>query len=148
MDQCTLYIKVRAASDLAALLTTMLPVYSMVGDLADGAAALRTEEQELTLLYNSLETDGDDFAAMLEEMYDFFASTETEAKAVQASLLEDIRTFNAALTVVAEEDMDDATFGSLMGLAGELDGLILLPPGDLYNSEGQLVLNSDGESDF
>jgi len=43
-------------------------------------------------------------------------------------LLRQIAFFNTVVAVVADKEMDDATFGGIMFLAGKPGGLIFLPP--------------------
>ena len=81
-------------------------------------------------------------------MHDFFAAIPTDKESLKQSLLAQIKVFTLCVGVVADKDMDDATFGAVMTVAGEGHGLIFLPPADLYTADGATVFNADGESDF
>lgn len=85
---------------------------------------------------------------MMQGMHDFFAAIPTDKESLKQSLLAQIKVFTLCVGVVADKDMDDATFGAVMAVAGEGHGLIFLPPADLYTADGATVFNADGESDF
>ena len=52
----------------------------------------------------------------------------TDKRQVRDMLLRQIAFFNTVVAVVADKEMDDATFGGIMFLAGKPGGLIFLPP--------------------
>lgn len=88
--------------------------------------------------------DGASFTEMMQGMHDFFAAIPTDKESLKQSLLAQIKVFTLCVGVVADKDMDDATFGAVMAVAGEGHGLIFLPPADLYTADGATVFNADG----
>ena len=118
------------------------------GDTLIAARRKLLSRQRIAFHLKSRDADGASFTEMMRGMHDFFAAIPTDKESLKQSLLAQIKVFTLCVGVVADKDMDDATFGAVMTVAGEGHGLIFLPPADLYTADGATVFNADGESDF
>lgn len=118
------------------------------GDTLIAARRKLLSRQRIAFHLKSRDVDGASFTEMMRGMHDFFAAIPTDKESLKQSLLAQIKVFTLCVGVVADKDMDDATFGAVMTVAGEGHGLIFLPPADLYTADGATVFNADGESDF
>jgi hypothetical protein len=141
-----------ATEAIGELIKKLLPGYSFSGNENIGPFIAGKKnllfQQKLSFSFMTYSSDGEQFSGMLQGMHNFYAAIETPHKQVQAELLAKILLFNIMVIVSAERDMDDDTFGAVMGMAREADGLIFLPPGNLYNSGGDLVFNASGETEL
>lgn len=150
MQQCTLYMTLASRDDFFPLLARLLSGWSLENRGGTLIAARRKllSRQRIAFHLKSRDADGASFTEMMRGMHDFFAAIPTDKESLKQSLLAQIRVFTLCVGVVADKDMDDATFGAVMTVAGEGHGLIFLPPADLYTADGATVFNADGESDF
>jgi hypothetical protein len=141
-----------ATEAIGELIKKFLPGYSFSGNANSGPFIAGKKnllfQQKLSFSFMTYSSDGEQFSGMLQGMHNFYAAIETPHKQVQTALLAKILLFNLMVIVAAERDMDDDTFGAVMGMAKEADGLIFLPPGNLYNSGGDLVFNASGETEL
>ena len=150
MQQCTLYMTLASRDDFFPLLTRLFSGWSLEnsGDTLIAARRKLLSRQRIAFHLKSRDVDGASFTEMMRGMHDFFAAIPTDKESLKQSLLAQIKVFTLCVGVVADKDMDDATFGAVMTVAGEGHGLIFLPPADLYTADGATVFNADGESDF
>lgn len=150
MQQCTLYMALASRDDFFPLLTRLFSGWSLEnsGDTLIAARRKLLSRQRIAFHLKSRDVDGASFTEMMRGMHDFFAAIPTDKESLKQSLLAQIKVFTLCVGVVADKDMDDATFGAVMTVAGEGHGLIFLPPADLYTADGATVFNADGESDF
>lgn len=150
MQQCTLYMTLASRDDFFPLLTRLFSGWSLEnsGDTLIAARRKLLSRQRIAFHLKSRDADGASFTEMMRGMHDFFAAIPTDKESLKQSLLAQIKVFTLCVGVVADKDMDDATFGAVMTVAGEGHGLIFLPPADLYTADGATVFNADGESDF
>lgn len=150
MQQCTLYMTLASRDDFFPLLTRLFSGWSLEnsGDTLIAARRKLLSRQRIAFHLKSRDVDGASFTEMMRGMHDFFAAIPTDKESLKQSLLAQIKVFTLCVGVVADKDMDDATFGAVMTVAGEGHGLIFLPPADLYTADGAAVFNADGESDF
>ena len=150
MQQCTLYMALASRDDFFPLLTRLFSGWSLEnsGDTLIAARRKLLSRQRIAFHLKSRDADGASFTEMMRGMHDFFAAIPTDKESLKQSLLAQIKVFTLCVGVVADKDMDDATFGAVMTVAGEGHGLIFLPPADLYTADGATVFNADGESDF
>lgn len=150
MQQCTLYMTLASRDDFFPLLTRLLSGWSLEnrGDTLIAARRKLLSRRHIAFHLKSRDADGASFTEMMRGMHDFFAAIPTDKESLKQSLLAQIKVFTLCVGVVADKDMDDATFGAVMTVAGEGHGLIFLPPADLYTADGATVFNADGESDF
>ncbi len=150
MQQCTLYMALASRDDFFPLLTRLFSGWSLENSGVPLIAARRKllSRQRIAFHLKSRDVDGASFTEMMRGMHDFFAAIPTDKESLKQSLLAQIKVFTLCVGVVADKDMDDATFGAVMTVAGEGHGLIFLPPADLYTADGATVFNADGESDF
>lgn len=150
MQQCTLYMTLASRDDFFPLLTRLFSGWSLEnsGDTLIAARRKLLSRQRIAFHLKSRDADGGSFTEMMQGMHDFFAAIPTDKESLKQSLLAQIKVFTLCVGVVADKDMDDATFGAVMTVAGEGHGLIFLPPADLYTADGATVFNADGESDF
>lgn len=150
MQQCTLYMTLASRDDFFPLLARLLSGWSLEnrGDTLIAARRKLLSRRHIAFHLKSRDVDGASFTEMMQGMHDFFAAIPTDKESLKQSLLAQIKVFTLCVGVVADKDMDDATFGAVMTVAGEGHGLIFLPPADLYAADGATVFNADGESDF
>lgn len=151
MQQCTLYMTLASRDDFFfPLLARLFSGWSLEnsGDTLIAARRKLLSRQRIAFHLKSCDADGASFTEMMRGMHDFFAAIPTDKESLKQSLLAQIKVFTLCVGVVADKDMDDATFGAVMTVAGEGHGLIFLPPADLYTADGATVFNADGESDF
>lgn len=150
MQQCTLYMTLASRDDFFPLLARLLSGWSLEnrGDTLIAARRKLLSRRHIAFHLKSRDVDGASFTEMMRGMHDFFAAIPTDKESLKQSLLAQIKVFTLCVGVVADKDMDDATFGAVMTVAGEGRGLIFLPPADLYTADGATVFNADGESDF
>lgn len=151
MQQCTLYMTLASRDDFFfPLLARLFSGWSLEnsGDTLIAARRKLLSRQRIAFHLKSRDADGASFTEMMRGMHDFFAAIPTDKESLKQSLLAQIKVFTLCVGVVADKDMDDATFGAVMTVAGEGHGLIFLPPADLYTADGATVFNADGESDF
>ena len=150
MQQCTLYMTLASRDDFFPLLARLLSGWSLEnrGDTLIAARRKLLSRRHIAFHLKSRDVDGASFTEMMRGMHDFFAAIPTDKESLKQSLLAQIKVFTLCVGVVADKDMDDATFGAVMTVAGEGHGLIFLPPADLYTADGATVFNADGESDF
>lgn len=150
MQQCTLYMTLASRDDFFPLLTRLFSGWSLEnsGDTLIAARRKLLSRQRIAFHLKSRDVDGASFTEMMRGMHDFFAAIPTDKESLKQSLLAQIKVFTLCVGVVADKDMDDATFGAVMTVAGEGHGLIFLSPADLYTADGATVFNADGESDF
>lgn len=150
MQQCTLYMTLASRDDFFPLLARLLSGWSLEnrGDTLIAARRKLLSRRHIAFHLKSRDADGGSFTEMMQGMHDFFAAIPTDKESLKQSLLAQIKVFTLCVGVVADKDMDDATFGAVMTVAGEGHGLIFLPPADLYTADGATVFNADGESDF
>lgn len=150
MQQCTLYMTLASRDDFFPLLARLLSGWSLEnrGDTLIAARRKLLSRRHIAFHLKSRDADGASFTEMMRGMHDFFAAIPTDKESLKQSLLAQIKVFTLCVGVVADKDMDDATFGAVMTVAGEGHGLIFLPPADLYTADGATVFNADGESDF
>lgn len=150
MQQCTLYMTLASRDDFFPLLARLFSGWSLEnsGDTLIAARRKLLSRQRIAFHLKSRDVDGASFTEMMRGMHDFFAAIPTDKESLKQSLLAQIKVFTLCVGVVADKDMDDATFGAVMTVAGEGHGLIFLPPADLYTADGATVFNADGESDF
>ena len=150
MQQCTLYMTLSSRDDFFPLLARLFSGWSLEnsGDTLIAARRKLLSRQRIAFHLKSRDADGASFTEMMRGMHDFFAAIPTDKESLKQSLLAQIKVFTLCVGVVADKDMDDATFGAVMTVAGEGHGLIFLPPADLYTADGATVFNADGESDF
>lgn len=150
MQQCTLYMALASRDDFFPLLARLLSGWSLEnrGDTLIAARRKLLSRRHIAFHLKSRDVDGASFTEMMRGMHDFFAAIPTDKESLKQSLLAQIKVFTLCVGVVADKDMDDATFGAVMTVAGEGHGLIFLPPADLYTADGATVFNADGESDF
>lgn len=150
MQQCTLYMTLASRDDFFPLLARLLSGWSLEnrGDTLIAARRKLLSRRHIAFHLKSRDADGASFTEMMRGMHDFFAAIPTGKESLKQSLLAQIKVFTLCVGVVADKDMDDATFGAVMTVAGEGHGLIFLPPADLYTADGATVFNADGESDF
>ena len=150
MQQCTLYMTMASRDDFFPLLARLLSGWSLEnrGDTLIAARRKLLSRRHIAFHLKSRDADGGSFTEMMQGMHDFFAAIPTDKESLKQSLLAQIKVFTLCVGVVADKDMDDATFGAVMTVAGEGHGLIFLPPADLYTADGATVFNADGESDF
>ena len=150
MQQCTLYMTLASRDDFFPLLTRLFSGWSLEnsGDTLIAARRKLLSRQRIAFHLKSRDVDGASFTEMMRGMHDFFAAIPTDKESLKQSLLAQIKVFTLCVGVVADKDMDDATFGAVMTVAGEGHGLIFLPPADLSTADGATVFNADGESDF
>ena len=151
MQQCTLYMTLASRDDFFfPLLARLFSGWSLEnsGDTLIAARRKLLSRQRIAFHLKSRDADGASFTEMMRGMHDFFAAIPTDKESLKQSLLAQIKVFTLCVGVVADKDMDDATFGAVMTVAGEGHGLIFLPPADLNTADGATVFNADGESDF
>ena len=150
MQQCTLYMTLASRDDVFPLRARLLSGWSLEnrGDTLIAARRKLLSRRHIAFHLKSRDVDGASFTEMMRGMHDFFAAIPTDKESLKQSLLAQIKVFTLCVGVVADKDMDDATFGAVMTVAGEGHGLIFLPPADLYTADGATVFNADGESDF
>lgn len=150
MQQCTLYMTLASRDDFFPLLARLLSGWSLEnrGDTLIAARRKLLSRRHIAFHLKSRDADSGSFTEMMQGMHDFFAAIPTDKESLKQSLLAQIKVFTLCVGVVADKDMDDATFGAVMTVAGEGHGLIFLPPADLYTADGATVFNADGESDF
>ena len=152
MDQCTLYLTLAGAADFLPLLEEYFSGWAITEDASTASFTVSKRKlfskQRIVFSLKSKEKDGDAFNSMQAGMYNFFAAVQTEHGRVKDSVLAQIQVFTVVAGVVADKDMDDDTFGRVMLIAGDGNGLVFLPPGDLYDVKGNLVFNLDGDSDL
>lgn len=150
MDQCTLYITVASVNDFYPMIQETFPDWKISGEGSSIAVEKRKlfSKQEISFRIRSREEYGEEFDSMMQGMHAFYAAVPTEFERVKETLLAQIQVFTAAVAVSSNTDMDDETLRAMFALAGKAHGLIFLPPGDLYNEEGDLVFNATGESDL
>ena len=150
MQQCTLYMTLASRDDFFPLLTRLFSGWSLEnsGDTLIAARRKLLSRQRIAFHLKSRDVDGASFTEMMRGMHDVYAAIPTDKESLKQSLLAQIKVFTLCVGVVADKDMDDATFGAVMTVAGEGHGLIFLPPADLYTADGATVFNADGESDF
>jgi hypothetical protein len=141
-----------ATEVIGELIKKFLPGYNFTGDKKKSSFVASKKnllfQQKISFSFMTHSSDGDYFSSMLQGMYNFYASIETTHKQVQKTLLSKIQLFNIMVIVAAERDMDDDAFSAVMSMSKEGNGLIFLPPGNLYTSSGDLVFNASGETDL
>ena len=133
MQQCTLYMTLASRDDFFPLLARLLSGWSLEnrGDTLIAARRKLLSRRHIAFHLKSRDVDGASFTEMMRGMHDFFAAIPTDKESLKQSLLAQIKVFTLCVGVVADKDMDDATFGAVMTVAGEGHGLIFLPPADL-----------------
>jgi hypothetical protein len=149
MDQCTLYLSLASVENLLPLVGEQFADWKASADGPRITVSRRKlfSKQSLVFTVKSLERDGQNFVDMMQGMRAFYAAVSTDREEVRDSLLAQLQVVTVTAGVVADKDMDDATFGGILRIAAEGHGLILLPPADLYNPAGELVFNARGESE-
>lgn len=132
MQQCTLYMTLASRDDFFPLLARLFSGWSLEnsGDTLIAARRKLLSRQRIAFHLKSRDADGASFTEMMRGMHDFFAAIPTDKESLKQSLLAQIKVFTLCVGVVADKDMDDATFGAVMTVAGEGHGLIFLPPAD------------------
>jgi hypothetical protein len=137
-----------ATESIDELIQKFLPGYDFSGK--DGSLVAGKKnllfQQKLSFSFMTRHAGGEELSDMLLGMHNFYAAVKTPHKQIQKALLAKIKGFDLMVTVSAERDMDDDTFGAVMNMAKEADGLIFLSPGNLYNGDGELVFNANGET--
>jgi hypothetical protein len=150
MKQCSLYMTLPATESIGELIQKFLPGYGFSGSEKDSSLVAGKKnllfQQKLNFSFITRHSGGEDLSGMLLGMHNFYAAVKTPHKQLQRALLAKIKLFDLMVIVSAERDMDDDTFGAVMGMAKEADALIFLPPGNLYNGDGELVFNANGET--
>ena len=150
MEQCTLYLTLGSAADLPSLVEERFSGWSVTvdGPVITVAKKKFFSKQRIVFSVKSREADGEAFDGMMHSMHAFYAAIPTEKEAVKSMLLAQLQVFTVTAGVVADKDMDDETFGRVIGIAEAGNGLVLLPPADLYTPSGDMVFNAQGESDL
>lgn len=150
MDQCTLYLTLAQEADFLPLLREYFSDCAIESD-AQGVVHTVTKrkffsKEHLVFTLKSRQRDGDAFIAMQAGMRDFYAAVPTGHEHIKAALLAQLQIFTVVVSVVSSKDMSDEMFGRVLLVAEEGHGLVLLPPGNLYNSDGEVVFSHDGHS--
>ena len=101
------------------------------GDTLIAARRKLLSRQRIAFHLKSRDADGASFTEMMRGMHDFFAAIPTDKESLKQSLLAQIKVFTLCVGVVADKDMDDATFGAVMTVAGEGHRLIFCPADQL-----------------
>lgn len=148
MSQCTLYFDLPGLFHLSRALAEALPGYALAGDPKSGSMSAVKDGESISFYIRGTGIDADGFYDNMMEMYKYYESIATDRPEIKAQLLRHLPMFNASLGVVTEGEMDEEFFLALQGMVGELGGLMLLPPANLYNGKGELVFDVDGKSEL
>ncbi|MGR6542721.1 DUF4272 domain-containing protein [Paenibacillus tundrae] len=92
-------------------------------------------------------THPEQFTAMIQGMMNFLGQIDANHPQLQEKVLIKCSTLNMVIGIETDEDISEAFFHELLQLADQLDGLIFWGGGSLLNAQGQLLLDTNGDSE-
>lgn len=152
MNHCTLYLALPPGQDVIALFQERFPRFKLSGNVNDGPLTLTKKNilsrRSISFSWRSPEREAEAFTAGMQGMYAFFAAIETPHKNVQGRLLAHMQMINFMAAITSPKEIEQDEMVVLLGMAGNLGGFVLFPPCDLYTSDGELLMDGNGNSEL
>ncbi|WP_310145191.1 DUF4272 domain-containing protein [Paenibacillus amylolyticus] len=92
-------------------------------------------------------THPEQFTAMIQGMMNFLGQIDANRPQLQEKVLIKCSTLNMVIGIETDEDISQEFFNELLQLADQLDALIFWGGGSLLNAQGQLLLDTNGDSE-
>lgn len=92
-------------------------------------------------------THPEQFTAMVQGMMNFLGQIDANRPTLQEKVLIKCSTLNMVIGIETDEDISEDFFNELLKLADQLDALIFWGGGSLLNAQGQLLLDTNGDSE-
>ncbi len=92
-------------------------------------------------------TNPEKFATMLNGMYNFYKQIPAKNEKLKEKLLIQISALNMVIGITSEKEISSEFFNEILNIASELNGIVFTGISELVNSQGQLILDLNGNSE-